>query len=76
MAANTNIGKVDKYILQTTDALGESMETNISKGIAVNPSATYSQVDTASRAIAALSQNSYHDTILVTNISVNEVMAE
>jgi len=76
MAANTNIGKVDKYILQTTNALGESMETNISKGITVNPSATYSQVDTASRAIAALSQNSYHDTILVTNISVNEVMAE
>lgn len=76
MAANSPIGVVDKYILKTKDALGDEYETVISKGLIVNTAATYSQVDTASRAITSLTKNNYDDTILVTNISVNEVMAE
>lgn len=76
MAANDAIGNVDKYILKTVDALGTPHETTISKGFIINSAATYQQVDTASRAITALSKNTYEDTILVTNISVNEVVSE
>ena len=76
MSANSAIGQVDKYILKTLDSLGEDNENVISKGFTVNSTATYQQVDTASRAIAALSKDTYNDTILVTNISVNEVIAE
>lgn len=76
MSASSAIGQVDKYILKTLDSMGEANETVISKGFTVNNTSTYQQVDTASRAIAALSKDTYNDTILVTNISVNEVMAE
>lgn len=70
------IGNVTQIILKTTDTYGDPTETNISKGFIVNPSATYQQVDTANRAIAGLIKNTYNDTILVTNVSVNEVLAE
>ena len=76
MSANSAIGQVEKYILQTIDAIGDINETTLSKGFTVNNTTTYQQVDTASRAIAAISKDTYKDTILVTNISVNEIIAE
>lgn len=77
MAANSPIGAVDKYLLMTQNALStEDTETNIRRNnIVMNTGATYQQVDTASRALASLSTNTYKDTILVTNISVNEILA-
>ena len=76
MSANSAIGQVDKYILQTINAIGDTNETVLSKGFTVNNTATYQQVDTSGRAIAAISKDTYKDTILVTNISVNEIIAE
>lgn len=69
------IGRVDKYILELNDVNDNKIETTLSKRFAFNSEATYQQVDTASRAIAGLSTYTYNDTILVTNISVNEVLA-
>lgn len=76
MAASTPIGKVDKYILKTRSALGTDTETTISNKFVFNSEATYSQVDTASKAIANLSQDTYVNTILVTNMDVNEQISE
>lgn len=76
MDSSTAIGNVTTYYLETTDALGNNVETNISKGFTVNANATYADVDETSRALTNLSRDSYVDTILVTKISVNEVMAE
>ena len=75
MDSNTTIGQIDQFILKTTDNLGETVETGISKKFVGNAEATYSNVDTAMKALASLSTNTYSDTICVTNISVNEVMA-
>lgn len=72
MAASTPIGKVDKYILKTRSPLGQDTETTLSNKFVFNSESTYSQVDTASRAIANLSQDTYVNTILVTNMDVNE----
>jgi len=76
MAAGTAVGQVQTMYLVTTDALENVYETNISKGFTVNSAATYAQVNTANRALASLSTNTYSDTKLVTNISVNEQIAE
>lgn len=76
MAANSAIGQVETVYINSTDSFEEVHETNVSKGMRVNPYATYQQVDTAARAIAGLTKNTYDDTILVTKISVNEVMSE
>lgn len=69
------IGVVNKYILKLTDANQEPKDTTLSNKFAFNAEATYNQVDTASRALATLTKYSYQDTILVTNVSVNEVLA-
>lgn len=76
MAANSAIGQVETVYINSTDSFEELHETNVSKGMRVNPYATYQQVDTAARAIAGLTKNTYNDTILVTKISVNEVISE
>jgi len=70
------IGNVQTMYLQTTDQLGNKYETNISKGFSVNGAATYQQVDTAVRALAELSTNTYGDTVLITSVSVNEKLEE
>lgn len=75
MDAESAIGNVDKYLLKTLDTEGKTVETNISKGFTINSEATYGEVDTASRALANLIRNTYNDTILVTNISVTEILA-
>lgn len=76
MAANDPVGNVDAMKILTTDSTGETYtDTVTSKKIFVNPNATYTQVNAQARALAALSFNSYDDTVLVTSISVNEVLA-
>lgn len=80
MAANTKIGKVDKYIIlsrpNSASASDPYTETTLGNKFYFNSDATYAQVDTASKALAALSYNTYVNTILVTNMSVNEQVAE
>lgn len=66
------IGNVLTIYLKSVDTADNEIKTNISKGFTINPSATFEQVDTASRAIIALSTDTYSDTILTTDISVNE----
>lgn len=75
MDSNTKIGKVTQIIIKSSDQLGNTIETGFNKNFYVNEDATYSQVDTANRAVIQLSKNTYIDTICVTNISVNEVLA-
>lgn len=70
------IGSVETMYLQTSDQLGNNYETNISKGFIINGAATYQQVDTAVRALAELSTNTYGDTLLITKVSVNEKLDE
>lgn len=76
MAASSPIGNVTTIYLKTYDQLDNQYQTNISKGFEVNPEATFQQVDTAARGINSLTRNTYDDTILITEVSVNEVMAE
>lgn len=76
MDSNTKIGEVTNFVIQTTNPLGETVETKINRNyFYANPEATYQQVDTAMRALIELSANNYKDTICVTNISVGEVLA-
>ena len=75
MAANTQIGNVDKIVIVSTDALGNNNETNLNKSCIANSDATYQQVNDAARAIIELSRNTYNDAICVTNISTNDELA-
>ena len=75
MDSNTAIGNVTQFVLKTTNNLGENVETALSKNFVANANATYANVDTAMRALTSTSSNTYSDTICITNISVNEVIA-
>ena len=75
MGSDTTIGQISQFVLKTTNTLGETVETALNKKFIGNSEATYANVDTAMKALASLSTNTYSDTICVTNISVNEVMA-
>lgn len=75
MDGNTPIGIVSQFIIKSKDNLGNDEETTLNKNFIANEQATYSQVDTASRALMELSTNTYQDTICVTNISVQEILA-
>jgi len=75
MAAEDKIGKVEKIVIVTTDAMGKDIETNLNKSCLANREATYQQVNDAARAMASLSRNTYNDAICVTNISTNEELA-
>lgn len=68
------IGNVTEYRIKSIDSYGETYDTKILG--ALNPEATYTQVDAASRALIGLSKNTYDDTTLITSISVNEKLAE
>ena len=77
MAASTEVGNVTSMKLKTEDVNENITETTITSTKAfVSPIATYSQVDTFARALAGLSTNTYKDTILVTEVSVEEELAE
>lgn len=67
------IGNVTEYRIKSTDAYEEEYNTKVLG--ALNPEATYEQVDTTSRALIGLTKNTYDDTILVTEVSVNEELA-
>ncbi len=67
------IGQVTEYRIKSTDSFGNDYDNKIWSSL--NPEATYQQVDAASRALIGLSKNTYDDTILVTSVSVNEVLA-
>ena len=70
------VGNVTDLVLKTTDNLSNNYETTITtKKLGVNMMATYQQVDTFSRQLAALTTNTYNDTDLITVVSVNEVLA-
>ena len=69
------IGNVSTYYIQVKNSLSEDLQINVSKGFTVNSLATYSDADRASRALIQATANTYQDTILVTNISVNEVLS-
>lgn len=77
MAAADSIGQVQAIYLQSVDNIGTQYETNINgRNMTVNYNANYQQVDSAMRALNALTTNTYVDTKLITSISVNEKMAE
>lgn len=76
MDSNTAIGNVSYFIIVTqADGAEANTETTLNKNLTPNSLATYSQVNTAMRALVELSNNTYYDTICVTNISVGEIMA-
>lgn len=76
MSASSQIGDVTDILLKNSDAYGNNYSTNISKGFKVNPVATYQQVDSAIRAVNGLTTHSYDDTVLITQISVNNEMSK
>lgn len=67
------IGNVTEYRIKSKDSYETQYTTKVLG--ALNPSATYEQVDATSRALMSLSSNTYDDTILVTEVSVNEELA-
>lgn len=67
------IGDVQKYTLKIVDG-AELIESTISKKIKINPLVSYNDADTASRALAELSQGTYSDTSLITDISLNSML--
>ncbi len=75
MDGSSQIGNVDKFVIKSSDNLGEKFETTLNRNFLPNSEATYTRVDTAMKALMTLSTNTYDDTICVTNISVNEVLA-
>lgn len=77
MAANSPVGDVNQIYLKTQDQLGNEIQTLITNSKArVKSTATYTQMDTAMRAVAALSTNTYQDTLLITAVSVNYEVEE
>lgn len=75
MDSNTAIGNVTQIVVKTTNKWGQDVENKLNKNFMVNSSATYANVDTAARALVTMSSDTYSDTICITNISVNEVLA-
>lgn len=70
------IGNVQEMYLLTSDQLGNNYKTRVGSGLTINPEKTYQEIDTAQRALANLSYNTYEDTQLITAVSVNEKIAE
>lgn len=72
MAANTQIGNVTTMNVKSYD--NSMNEYNNKIWGKLNPTCTYSDVDTFARALYGLSTNRYDDTTLITEKSVNEEM--
>lgn len=70
------IGNVEEMYLITKDSLENQYKTRVGSGFTINPEKTYQEIDTAQRALAGLTTNTYADTTLITSISVNEKLAE
>jgi hypothetical protein len=60
-------------IVKSTDALGKTFEKSMTHA---NPNATAANIDTFAKAIVGLSTNTYGDTIIRDETSVNEALAE
>lgn len=78
--SDTQVGNVTQAILKTTESTtGDPIETTIvssTSKLRVNKTAKYYTINHTFRAIANLTRDSYADTILITRVSVSEVMAE
>lgn len=68
------VGDVQKYTLKIVVGGTELIESTISQKIKINPLVSYNEADTASRALAELSQGVYSDTSLITDISLNSML--
>lgn len=68
------VGNVERYTLKIVDG-AELIESTLSKKIKINPIVSYENADVASRALAELSQGVYSDTSLITDISLNSMLA-
>lgn len=78
ISANDPVGKVTSMVIKSKDNNENAYETSIttaSSKLVVNPRITYSKMDTAARALMQLSTNTYDDTLLITQVSVTEVLA-
>ena len=60
-------------IVKSTDNLGKQYEKSLTSA---NPSATAANIDTFAKALVGLSTNTYGDTIVRDEFSVNEEVAE
>ena len=60
-------------IVKTADEFGNENQKTFSHA---NPAATAQNIDTFTRAVAGLSKDTYVDTIIRDEISVNETLAE
>lgn len=65
MAILINIFSIDATYLKTTDPFGNTVQTKIWGNL--TRETTYTNIDTAMRALCSLSKNSYDDTILQSN---------
>lgn len=70
------IGNVEEMYLVSADQMGNEYKTRIGSGLKINPEKTYQEIDTAQRALNGLTNNTYQDTILITNVSVNDALME
>ena len=68
------IGNVTEYRIESYDPFSNLQNTKIWTYLRANT--TYQEIDAASRALIGLTKNTYEDTILITKVSVNEVLAE
>lgn len=67
------MAKSRTLIVKSTDQLGNEMEKSFSFA---NPNATAANIDTFARAVVGLSKNTYSDTIVRDEESINEILAE
>lgn len=77
--SDTQVGNVTQAILKTTESTtGNTIETTIvssTSKLRVSKTIKYSSINNTFRNIANLTRDSYEDTILITRVSVSEVMA-
>ena len=77
--SDTQVGNVTQAILKTTESTtGNTIETTIvssTSKLRVSKTIPYSSINNTFRNIANLTRDSYADTILITRVSVSEVMA-
>lgn len=67
---------VQSITMKSYDQLGNKYEVNLFKGFSYAQLGTYNYVDSVTRALNALTSNTYQDSIVVMDSSVNEALAE
>lgn len=76
MAASSYVGNVQTVQIISIDSLENKYTTTLNSRIKPLTNATYSNIDSSTRSLISLSENTYQDTHLITDISVNEEIAE